>query len=268
VLGREELDLTSRELDESPGHASLDYARVRLLVRSWNLYHGRTHPPTSKLHLERMVRLVTADAPDLVALQEVPMWAVQRLESWSGMRASWAMTMPALLGPLARHVTDVHPQRFRSSLTGQANVLLVNPHFETGRHRRIVLNPELPRTDRLLGTHTRVCHSLEVETGLGRLLAANLHASNDPDPLLVGQEIDRAASFLSGPDPCVLCGDFNVRRHAVPGFSDPIDGVDQVLVRGLVLERGPESWPEERRRTNEVLLSDHAPVEAVIASTS
>jgi endonuclease/exonuclease/phosphatase family metal-dependent hydrolase len=215
-----------------------------------------------------MVRLVTGDAPDLVALQEVPLWAIRRLEHWSGMQASWAMTMPALLGPLARRVTDVHPERFRSSLTGQANVLLVNPHFETGRHRRIVLNPELSRRDRVLGAHTRVCHSLELERGPDRLLAANLHASNDPDPLLVGVEIDRAASFLAGAEPCVLCGDFNVRRHAVPGFSDPLDGVDQVLVRSLVLERGPEHWPEERRWANGLVLSDHTPVEAVIASTS
>jgi endonuclease/exonuclease/phosphatase family metal-dependent hydrolase len=241
---------------------------VRLLVRSWNLYHGRTHPPTSKLYLEQMVRLVTADAPDIVALQEVPFWAVRRVEAWSGMQASWAMTMPALLGPLARHITNADPPRFRSSLTGQANVLLVNPHFETGRHRRIVLNPELSRADRLLGSHRRICHSLEVEAGPERLLAANLHASNDPDPQLVGVEIDRAASFLSGIEPVVLCGDFNVRRHAVPGFSEPIEGVDQVLVRGLELERGPESWPEERRRTNGVVLSDHAPIEAVIASIS
>jgi endonuclease/exonuclease/phosphatase family metal-dependent hydrolase len=241
---------------------------VRLLVRSWNLYHGRTHPPSSKLYLEQMVRLVTTDAPDIVALQEVPLWAVRRLESWSSMKASWAMTMPALLGPLARHVTDADPLRFRSSLTGQANVLLVNPHFETGRHRRIVLNPELSRSERLLGAHTRVCHSLEVEAGSERLVAANLHASNDPDPLLVGMEIDRAASFLAGIQPCVLCGDFNVRRHAVPGFSEPIDGVDQVLVRGFELEHGPERWPEGRRLANGLVLSDHAPVEAVIASTS
>ena len=214
------------------------------------------------------MRLVTGDAPDIMALQEVPLWAVRRLDDWSGMQASWAMTMPALLGPLARHVTNADPVRFRSSVTGQANVLLVNPHFETGRHRRIVLNPELPRRERVLGAHTRVCHSLELDTRRGHVLAANLHASNDPDPLLVGAEIERAVSFLAGDDPCVLCGDFNVRRHVVPGFSGPIDGVDQVLVRGFELERGPQKWPEERRRANGLVLSDHAPVEAVIASTS
>ena len=201
---------------------------MRLLVRSWNLYHGRTHPPSADLHLEQMLRVVTADAPDAVALQEVPLWAVRRLEAWSGMSASWAMTMPALLGPLARRVTDKDPRRFRSSFTGQANALLVNPHLEAGRHRRVVLNPGLSRSDWLLrGGQRRVCHALELETPDGRLVVANLHASNSPDRRLVG-------------------------------------GIDQVLVRGLTLARGPEAWAEERRTVAGVVLSDHPPVEAVV----
>jgi len=216
-----------------------------------------------------MVRLVSADAPDVVALQEVPMWAVGRLEEWSGMRASWAMAMPAVLGPLAKRVTDADPKRFRSSLTGQANALLVNPHFEQIRHRRFVLNPGLSRVEWLLpGGQRRVCHVLDVEAGGRRIVLANLHASNDPDRRLAAAEIGLAAAFLDGVDPCILCGDFNLERHAVPGFSEPIDGIDQVLVRRLDLERGPSPWPEERRRLGSAILSDHAPVEAVIASTS
>ena len=74
-------------------------------------------------------------------------------------------------------------------------------------------------------------------------------------------------SFLAGAERCVLCGDFNLRRHAVDGFSAPIDGIDQVLARGLEVEEGPRAWPEERRRFGDGVLSDHAPVEAVIAST-
>lgn len=242
---------------------------MNLLVRSWNVYHGRTHPPSGDLHLEQMVRIVTADAPDAVALQEVPLWAVRRLEDWSGMSASWAMTMPALLGPLARRVTAGDPQRFRSSFTGQANALLVNPHLESGRHRRVVLNPGLSRSDWLLRSgQRRVCHALEVETPAGRVVVANLHASNTPDRRLIGAEIQRAAAFLADAGRCVLCGDFNVRRHTVPGFTEPIQGVDQVLVRGLALARGPEAWPEERRTVAGVVLSDHAPVEAVVEWTS
>lgn len=239
---------------------------MRLLVRTWNLYHGRTFPPSERLHLERMVRLVTADGPDVVALQEVPLWAVRRLEAWSGMAAAWALTMPAVLGPLARRVTDLDPKRFRSSLTGQANALLVNPHFEAGRHRRLVLNPGLSRRDWLLrGGQRRVCQALDVDARGERVVLANLHASNSPDRRLVGEEIERAAAFLGDAERCVLCGDFNVARHSVAGFTVPIDGIDQVLVRGLALERGPEPWPDERRTVAGVVLSDHAPVEAVVA---
>ena len=242
---------------------------MRLLVRSWNVYHGRTHPQSATLHLERMVRLVTADAPDVVALQEVPLWAVKRLDDWSGMQVSWALTMPSRLGPLARRVTSRDPVRFRSSLTGQANALLVNPHFELGRHRRIVLNPELSQVSWLVGGgQRRVCHSVEVDARGEQVVLANLHASNDPDVSVVAAEVERAAAHLAGAERCVLCGDFNVRRHAVAGFSPPLDAIDQILVRGLEIVRGPEAWPEARRHFGTALLSDHAPVEAVIASTS
>ena len=208
-----------------------------------------------------MVRLVTADAPDVVALQEVPLWAVKRLDDWSGMSASWAMTMPTLLGPLARHLAAADPVRFRSSLTGQANALLVNPHFELGRHRRAVLNPGLSRGLAPPRRPAAVCHSLEVEVDGRRSMLANLHASNVPDPGRIADEIERAVAFLAGAERCVLCGDFNVRRHPVAGFSGPIDGIDQILVRGVGLERGPRPGPRSRRVRGAV-LSDHAPAEA------
>jgi endonuclease/exonuclease/phosphatase family metal-dependent hydrolase len=216
-----------------------------------------------------MVRLVTADAPDVVALQEVPLWAVNRLDDWSGMNASWAMTMPSRLGPLARRVTERDPIRFRSSLTGQANALLVNPHFEVGKHRRLVLNPDLSRLDWLArGSQRRVCHSLEVEAQSQEFVLANLHASHNRDHHLVADEIERAERFLAGAEKCVLLGDFNLDRYPVPAFTQPIAGIDQILARGFALERGPEPWPQERRRVEGALLSDHAPIEAVIASTS
>ena len=212
-----------------------------------------------------MVRLVTADAPDVVALQEVPLWAVLRLEDWSGMGCEWAMTMPALGGPFARWATYIDPVRFRSSLTGQANALLVNPHFGRRRHRRLVLTEGLSLQDWLLrGRQRRVCQAVEIVAEDAAVLLANLHASNSPDRRLVAGEIARAAAFLAGAEPCILCGDFNVSRYAVPGFTPPIDGIDQILVRGLTLESDPKPWPEERRRVDGQLLSDHAPVEAVI----
>jgi endonuclease/exonuclease/phosphatase family metal-dependent hydrolase len=72
-------------------------------------------------------------------------------------------------------------------------------------------------------------------------------------------------------DICVIAGDFNVRAQrsstqrelATWGFSAGGNGIDQVLVRGggaSIVER----WPDERRRLDGRLLSDHAPIEVRI----
>ena len=70
------------------------------------------------------------DGPDVVAFQEVPVWALDRLEAWSGMSAVPAVAMLPLGGPLARRLTERNPQRLRSLLTGQANALLLSRRLE------------------------------------------------------------------------------------------------------------------------------------------
>ena len=47
------------------------------------------------------------------------------------------------------------------------------------------------------------------------------------------------------------------------GFDEPIADLDQILVRGARASR-PQRWPEDRRRLDGRLLSDHAPVERTI----
>jgi endonuclease/exonuclease/phosphatase family metal-dependent hydrolase len=238
---------------------------LSLLVRTWNLYHGRTYPKSERTYLERMVRLISLDAPDVVALQEVPLWALGRLERWSGMHALWAVTVPSVLGPVARFLTDLDPVRVRFTLAGQANALLINPHFEVGRHKVLVLNPNVATWDWVFRRRQRrVCQAAEVVADGRSLVLGNLHATNNPDIARV--EVGVAAELLAGSACCVLCGDFNVVEHVVPDFSPPIPGgIDQILVRGTEIERGPERWPKERRRMDGLLLSDHAPVEAVLA---
>ena len=236
---------------------------MSLFVRTWNLYHGRTFPKSEQTYLERMVRLISLDAPDVVALQEVPLWSLGRLERWSGMQAVWAVTVPNFLGPVARFVTDLDPVRIRFTVAGQANAVLLNPHFEVGKHEVYVMNPEVSRWDVMRGgRQRRVCQFVEVEVDDRSLVVANLHATNNSEVAKV--EVGLAAEFLRGAEHVVLCGDFNVPRFTVPDFSPPIAGIDQILVRGVELERGPELWPKGRRRVNGHLLSDHAPVEAVI----
>jgi hypothetical protein len=277
---RERVVVRDRErsrVDERDAHRPTVIAPVSLLVRTWNLFHGRTSPPSSALHLEEMVRTVVEDGPDVVAFQEVPVWALDRLEAWSGMTAVPAVAMLPLGGLLARKLTEWKPQRFRSLLTGQGNALLLSRRLElVGRPRIIRLNPGpfrsaearargLSLRERLdWAWNRRVCQAVHVRERKRVILLANLHATKDHS--LAAAEVDRLARLWPPEAPTILCGDFNARGHSLPGFSEPLEGVDQILVRGLEFERGPSRWPVERRRTEDgALLSDHAPVEAVVA---
>jgi endonuclease/exonuclease/phosphatase family metal-dependent hydrolase len=236
-----------------------------------------------------MVRLATADRPDVLCLQEVPVWALNRLSDWSGMAVFGEVAARPRLGSaeLGRRITELHHGLLRSAFTGQANAILLAPGLKAlGRHV-LVLNSWRFRAEhaKVLGLgflerlawarERRVCHAVRVRTP--DALVANLHASAVPDDRLTDAELLRAASFadgLSEPEGlCVLAGDFNVRAERSRalakltspewGFSAPGPKVDHVLVRGAVVER-PSVWPTERRRVDGRLLSDHAPVEVRI----
>lgn len=230
------------------------------VVRTWNVFHGRAHPPGRRTHLRHMIELVTADGPDVVALQEVPVWALGRLERWSGMAARWAVTVPSLLlGPLARIVTEIDAARLRSLVSGQANVVLLGPRLRPGAQRLLQLN-DVGRWEWLRrGRQQRWCQRVDLEP----FTLANLHATNAPG--LAAQEAARAAAFVADAERVVLCGDFNVPAHPLDGYSAPIAGIDQILVRGLELVEPAHAWDPARRVLGGRLLSDHAPVEAVVA---
>jgi endonuclease/exonuclease/phosphatase family metal-dependent hydrolase len=255
-------------------------------VRTWNLFHGRSVPETRQTHLSEMVALATGDGPDVVCLQEVPVWALPELQRWSGMTALGVVTMPALGGRLARPVTGLDPRRLRSALTGQANAILVSDRLAVaGSPATLVLNPRGVR--RREGNRHRLSLAARVAWARNRRVAqlvrvtrddlaavvVNLHLSSLRDSRAADAELLRAVTYaesFAGPaEPIVLAGDLNLTVASSVtlkdlgnwGFSRPADGIDHVLVRGLRVARGPESWPSERRRLGDVLLSDHAPVE-------
>jgi endonuclease/exonuclease/phosphatase family metal-dependent hydrolase len=243
---------------------------LAFVVRTWNIFHGRTVPEGRTLHVERMVRLVSEDRPAIVALQEVPVWALSRIEEWSGMRTLPAVAMRARAGPFARWLTAVDPRRLRSTLVGQANVVLLGAGFELRGPQRIVrLNPRSLRRSVRVGEamrldwarNRRVCQIIPVRAGDTAFHVLNLHASKWPD--LARIELVRLAGLI--PDGSALvCGDLNAPEAGLPGFSPPLPGIDQILARSLELERAPARWPAERRRHDGLLLSDHAPVEATV----
>jgi endonuclease/exonuclease/phosphatase family metal-dependent hydrolase len=269
---------------------------VSVLVRSWNLFHGNTKPPGRVAQLEQMVRLAVEDDPDLVLLQEVPAWALRRLDEWSGRTAVGDVAAPPTLGPIpstywiGHALTALNPGLLRSAFSGQANAILVAARVRVEAHERLVLNPRRfrRREAKRLGLglvprvawagERRIVQAVRVVLGDGRhALVANLHATSyPPDDRLAEAELLRAAEWAAGlsraDDVVVLGGDLNQRAgtSSVLGelthgaYSPPGPGIDHILVRGAELERPLSSWPDERRLLDGKLLSDHAPVEVTI----
>jgi endonuclease/exonuclease/phosphatase family metal-dependent hydrolase len=253
-----------------------------VVIRTWNVFHGNTHPPGRKRYVEQMVRLITDGGPDAVCLQEVPPWALGRLGRWSGMEVFGEVAARPMIGPIpvpaevGRHLTDFNPGLFRSAFEGQANAILVrrtivarhvvtlNPlgfRFRTARRLGLTLVRELA-----WGKERRQAIAVRLEGGA---LIVNLHATHAADVRLPEAEVERAAQWagrLAGDDLCVLAGDLNVdtKRSQVfgrlAGFSAAGPGVDHVLVRGAEVSEY-DHWSRERRQLGDLLLSDHAPVE-------
>lgn len=258
---------------------------MSLLVRTWNVFHGNASPPERHGYLEQMVRLASEDRPDVLCLQELPVWSLKRLADWSGMQVFGAIAARPLLRSVAlgRLTTALHQGLFRSALTGQANAILLQPELRAVGEDSIVLNPlafrrrisrELHLSRRMRAKwakERRVCQAVRTEG----LTVANLHATGLPGWLVADSELLRAAVFADSVaepgDVLVLAGDFNIIRErsatlpqlAEWGYSKPISWIDQVLVRGGATEYA-QRWPDERRCVDGRLLSDHAPVEVMI----
>jgi endonuclease/exonuclease/phosphatase family metal-dependent hydrolase len=233
---------------------------VPLLVRTWNVFHGNADPPERRAYLEEMVRLAVSDRPDVLCLQEVPLWALGRLARWSGMAAFGAVAARPRLGSLllGKALTEIHHGVLRSAFTGQANAILVAAPLAVSQRWWSLLSARGEG-------ERRVCQAVRID-GVG--VVANFHATTAFADAQFRRALNLSEAY-AGPDaPIVLCGDGNVAPAAggvydeakALGFSPPAPGIDQILVRGLPSTR-PVVWPAERRRVGGRLLSDHAPVE-------
>jgi len=221
---------------------------VALVVRTWNVFHGNAVPPERRAFLREMVELVTRDAPDVVCLQEVPVWALSHLESWSGMQSVGAVAAEPLLrsAELGRWITEAHHGLLRSAVTGEALAILV-----AGRH------DVLEETTFDVGPN-RVLLGVRLADGP---FVWNFHVTGGAS---AEAQFARVVELAKG-DTVVLAGDANLRPpYDLAGFSEPLAGsIDQILVRGLPCS-ALLAWPSERRRVDGRLLSDHAPVEATV----
>lgn len=221
---------------------------MALLVRTWNLFHGNAVPPERRGFLREMVELVAADDPDIVCLQEVPVWAFGRLGAWSGMQAFTAVGAEPLLGSvdLGRWVTELHHGLLRSAVTGEGLAVLVGRGHTVAAEMRVPVGPR------------RVLLGIRLEGGP---FVGDFHLSGGE------VAVEQLRTVLAAPPAgaAVLAGDANLRPpYDAPGWSGPLAGsIDQILARGLPASP-PSAWPAERRRRDGRLLSDHAPVEMMV----
>ena len=232
---------------------------MAILVCTWYLFHGNAVPPERRGYLRQMVELVTADRPGIVCLQEVPVWALRHLERWSGMHVFGTIAaVPRGSAELGRWITELHHGVLRSALTGQANAMLVSRGLDVVEERALAISESGER---------RVCQLARL-AGFG--VVGNFHATGGP---VADDQFARAVDFVAGADEhAIIVGDANMRpgegqayqRLASLGFSAPLPGsIDQIVVRGLEATP-PAAWPDERRRAQGRLLSDHAPVELIV----
>jgi endonuclease/exonuclease/phosphatase family metal-dependent hydrolase len=266
-----------------------------VIARTWNLFHGNTFPPGRKAYLREMIELVTADRPDVVCLQEVPVWALDSIGAWSGLQALTARTKNPKVGPiripasLGRAATAPNHGKLRSAFTGQGNVILIPSDATVRAHKTITLNTNpfcedrgksfglTPKQMVWWERERRICHTVQYELpNRQRFFVANIHATNSPDPRLPDAELRKAVNFvLRGSEleeALIVAGDFNITREASTTIQELMTAppesrwmasgpqINHVLLRRAIAT-AVRVWPDEERVYDGRLLSDHAPVE-------
>src|SRR5690348_3963393 len=213
-----------------------------------------------------MLKLATADDPDVLCVQEVPAWALGRFTVGDVAARPALGPFPSSAG-IGRRLTSLHPGLLRSAFSGQANAITVAPRLRVLAHERQELNPRRFRAaeaHRLgLGVvarnawakERRIVQTVRLGADDGRtFLVGNTHCTSLADRRIAQAELLRAAEFVTSKalpgDVVVLAGDFNLTAAASVmrdltgpewGFSAAGPGIDHVLVRGAEAS-APRRW--------------------------
>lgn len=251
-----------------------------LTVLSWNLFHGRDHPPersSAHVAVNRVLRdefagLLAGEAWDVALLQEAPPHWIRPLATACAASGTSVLTSRNLGTVVRRRLAEWNPDLIASG-EGGSNQILVRGGWRIVESRRLTLTL-LPERRRLLWTR--------LEHADGRALTvATLHATaHVPDA--AARDVERAARAAcawSAELPLVFGGDLNLRMTERPDAFErlarelglegarPGRAIDHLLARGVKVVRAAKPLPDDRRDVRQknggiVRLSDHAPVVA------
>jgi endonuclease/exonuclease/phosphatase family metal-dependent hydrolase len=218
---------------------------VELRVLTWNLFHGRSVPPSDRDLLDAFGAALHGWEWDVALLQEVPPWWTQPLAERVGAEYRQALTSRNALPQVRRVLAQRWPELMKSQ-AGGANAILA-------RRDRIVAHQVelLTRTP-----ERRVVHGVSLGCGVW---VVNLHgtAHDEAAAQRDGAAAASAALRWARGDAVVLGGDFNLRAPQWPRFT-AVGGhdVDHLFIAGALSARGGAQVLDRGE------LSDHAPVAA------
>lgn len=277
---------------------------AEIVVVSWNLFHGRDHPPEPELRTwrSRLLRItergddhaqvnrelyaqfaavLSEAAWDVALLQECPPRWAERLATDCRAEPHLVLSSRNLPFASAQHLAARFNPDLIASWEGGSNLTLVRssrvdrPAITERRMLQLTSRPE-----------RRLMAFARLQRGV---CVANLHAS--APQAMAEKELPRAAATAvewAGADPLVLGGDFNIRPERSAFVFDQLERdhglrpriagnvIDQLLGRGLDAVDAPSRWEAARREVPDptapegtrplpIRLSDHAPVQATFA---
>jgi endonuclease/exonuclease/phosphatase family metal-dependent hydrolase len=208
-------------------------------VLTWNLFHGRSVPPSGRSLSGEFAAALAGWEWDVALLQEVPPW----FPPLFGVDFRMQLTSRNQLLPLQRAISVRNPDVLKS-WGGGCNAILVRgqPMLDT-RAARLRRWPE-----------GRWVHGVLLPDGW----VVNVHAHHRPEAA-ARADCERAVEVARGWEPLlVFGGDLNLRaprfeglRHVAGHHVDHLFTAGRAAGPGDVLEHGP--------------LSDHAPVAVTLA---
>src|SRR3954447_13526118 len=205
---------------------------------TWNLYHGRSLPPSGRSLLSEFAAALAGWSWDVALLQEVPPWWPEPLAAATGANARWVPTSRNL-GLAARRAVSVRNPDVLKANGGGANAILVRGAVSAHRAVRLCWWPE-----------RRWAHGVRLADGTW---VVTLHAST-------GRNARRdTLRALAGPwgSPLLFGGDVNLRSPELAGVRH-VGGnhVDHFFTDGR-----PARRVEALDRGG---LSDHPPVRVTL----